>query len=103
MKSLQAHMMAYCGLINIYIPVSEIIHAAEKTICDPLCENPAKVIFLWFAVVYKKIILRMVKNILWKFNLYIFNIDRVRSCQRLKLMVEIKLWCLLSYNLILRL
>ncbi len=48
MKSLQAHMMAYCGLINIYIPVSEIIHAAEKTICDPLCENPAKVILVSF-------------------------------------------------------
>ncbi len=37
-------------------------------ICDPLCENPAKVIFLYslFAVFYKKNILRMVKNILWK-------------------------------------
>ncbi len=23
-------------------------------ICDPLCENPAKVIVLWFAVFYKK-------------------------------------------------
>ncbi len=23
-------------------------------ICDPLCENPAKVIFVWFAVFYKK-------------------------------------------------
>ncbi len=48
MKSLQTaqtHMMVYCGLIKMYIPVSEIIHAAEKTICDPLCENPAKVIF----------------------------------------------------------
>ncbi len=22
-------------------------------VCDPLCENPAKVIFLWFAVFYK--------------------------------------------------
>ncbi len=54
-------------------------------ICDPLCENPAKVIFLWFAVFYKKIILHLVKNILWKCNLYIFNIDWVRSCQRLKL------------------
>ncbi len=26
----------------------------------------------------------MVKNILWKYNLYICNIDWVRSCQRLK-------------------
>ncbi len=36
-------------------------------ICDPLCENPTKVIFCdsLFAVFYKKI-LRMVKNILWK-------------------------------------
>ncbi len=33
-------------------------------ICDLLCENPAKVIFLWFAVFYKKNILHMVKNIL---------------------------------------
>ncbi len=57
-------------------------------ICDPLCENPAKVIFCdsLFAVFYKKIILRMVKNILWKkMNLYIFNIDWIRSYQRLKL------------------
>ncbi len=49
--------------------------------CDPLCENPAKVIFLWFAVFYKK--MNMVKNILWNVNFYIFNIDWVRSCQRL--------------------
>ncbi len=43
MKSLQAaqtHMMAYCGLINIYIPVSEIIHAAEKTILWPSLWKP---------------------------------------------------------------
>ncbi len=31
----------------------------------------------------------MLKSILWKCNLYIFNIDWVRSCQILKLMVEI--------------
>ncbi len=31
--------------------------------------------------------------ILWKYNLYIFNIDWVRSCQRLKWMVEMNLWC----------
>ncbi len=31
---------------------------------DLLCENPTKVIFLLFAVFYKKIILHMVKNIL---------------------------------------
>ncbi len=44
--------------------------------CDPLCENQAKVFFfLWFAVFYKKIILHMVKNIQWKWNLYIFNIE----------------------------
>ncbi len=30
-------------------------------------------------------ILHMIKNILWKFNLYIFNIDWVRSCQIFKL------------------
>ncbi len=43
----------------------------------------------------------MVKNVLWKFNLYIFNIDWVRSCQNeiiVKLMVEIKLWCLLDLD-----
>ncbi len=44
-----------------------------------------KSFFLWFAVFYKKIILHMVKNILWKLYLYIFNIDWVRSCQRLRL------------------
>ncbi len=38
----------------------------------------------------------MVKNILWKCNLHIFNIDWVKSCQSLKLMVAIKLWCLFS-------
>ncbi len=26
----------------------------SKNICDPLCENPAKIIFLWFAVFYQK-------------------------------------------------
>ncbi len=31
----------------------------------------------------------MLKNIMWKCNLYIFNIDWVRSCQISKLMVEI--------------
>ncbi len=37
-----------------------------ETICDPLCENPAKVIFLWFAVFYKKTnMLHKVKNIVW--------------------------------------
>ncbi len=53
-------------------------------ICDPLCENPAKDIFcdLLFST---KIILHKVKNILWKCNLYIFNIDLVRPCQNLKL------------------
>ncbi len=53
-------------------------------ICDPLCV-PAKVIFLWFAVFYKKITLRMVKSILWKFYLYIFNSEWVRLGQILKL------------------
>ncbi len=28
---------------------SFILYAFEM-ICDPLCENPAKVMFLWFAV-----------------------------------------------------
>ncbi len=33
-------------------------------VCDPLCKNTAKVIFVWFAVFYKKkIILHIVKNI----------------------------------------
>ncbi len=41
-----------------------------------LSENQAKVIFLWFAVFYKK--KHMVKNILAKLYLYIFNIDWVR-------------------------
>ncbi len=26
----------------------------DTIICDPLCENPAKVIFLWFAFFYKR-------------------------------------------------
>ncbi len=47
-------------------------------ICDPLYENPANVILLWFAFFYKKkSSFIMVKNILWKCNLYIFNIDWV--------------------------
>ncbi len=53
-------------------------------ICDPACENPAKVIFLVIYYFLQKIILHKVKNILWKCNLDIFNIDWVRPCQRLK-------------------
>ncbi len=42
-------------------------------ICDPLCENPAKVIFFCDLLFFykKKIILHIVKNILWKFNILI--------------------------------
>ncbi len=58
--------------IYIYIYIYTYIH-----VCDPLCENPA---IFSFAVFYKKIILHTVKNILWKYNLYICNIDWVRSC-----------------------
>ncbi len=54
---------------------------ATFIICDPLCENPAKVILFLFYFFLQKIILHMVKNILWKIYLYIFNIDWVRSCQ----------------------
>ncbi len=51
----------------------------------------------------KTIPLHMVKNILWKWYLYLFNIDSVRSCQRLKWMVEIKHWCWSAHNSILTL
>ncbi len=76
------------------------------TICDPLCENPAKVIFLWFAVFYKTYP-SYGKNIPWKLNLYIciqYWLSKVTSKIKIivKLMVEIKLWCLLSHNWILR-
>ncbi len=32
----------------------------QHKLCDPLCENPAKVIFLWFAVFYK------ILSLIWK-------------------------------------
>ncbi len=50
-------------LLLLFIIIFIII---TMIICDPLCENPAKVIFCdsLFAVFYKKIILHMVKNIL---------------------------------------
>ncbi len=57
---------------------------AENKECDPLSENPAKVFFFVICCFLQKIIRHMVKNILWKCNLYIFNIDWVR-CQRFKL------------------
>ncbi len=63
---------AWRGWVPVYI------------ICDPLCENPAKVIIVVILCFLQKNILHMVKNILWKIYLYIFNID-VRSRQRLKL------------------
>ncbi len=48
------------------------------------------------------IIIHMVKNILWTFNLYIFNIEVSKVMSKIKmivqLMVEIKLLCLLSHN-----
>ncbi len=63
-KSLQFKMLLLL-LLLLFIIIFIII---TMIICDPLCENPAKVIFCdsLFAVFYKKIILRMVKNILWK-------------------------------------
>ncbi len=42
----------------------------------------------------------MVKNILWKCNLYIFTTEwgHVKFEIIVELMVEIKLWCLFSQN-----
>ncbi len=75
------------------------------TICDILSENPAKVIFLWsvFKKKKKKKNTHMVKNILWKCNLYwLFQywLSKVMSKIKIivKLIVEIKLWCLFSHN-----
>ncbi len=56
-------MLLLLLLLLLFIIIFIII---TMIICDPLCENPAKVIFCdsLFAVFYKKIILHMVKNIL---------------------------------------
>ncbi len=62
----------------IYSPSSH-----PRCICDPLCENPAKVFYLIYYFLHK-IILHIVKNILWNYILGSFNIDWVRPCQRLK-------------------
>ncbi len=57
--------------INFYLEHVRILQTFVT-----LCENPAKVIYLWFAFfLQKKVILHMVKNILWRCNLYFFNID----------------------------
>ncbi len=54
--------------------------------CDPLCENPAKVIFLWFTVFY-------IKSSFIRFDLYIFILTKATSKIAIlgKLMVEIQL------------
>ncbi len=85
-------------LSNIYYDVTNLVSFIKKLQNVALS---AKVFFLWF-VFYKKILLHMVKNILWKSNLYIFNIYLSKVVSKIeiivKLMVEIKHWCLLSYN-----
>ncbi len=48
-----------------------------------LCENPAWV-FFYIDYFLHKTILHIVKIILWKYILGIFNIDGVRPCQVLK-------------------
>ncbi len=48
------------------------------------CDSCEKYFFCDLIFSTKKNILHMVKNILW-FFLYMFNIDWVRSCQRVKL------------------
>ncbi len=70
------------NVINVIYNCNKHTHTHTHT---PLCENPAKVVFCDLLFSTKQIFLHMVKNILWKCNLYIFNIDWVRSCQRLKL------------------
>ncbi len=89
-----SHLIRYLLVVHwVILLFNHMIHwvSEELTLicksanCDPLCENPAKVIFLWFAVFQKKIILHIEKNILWKCNRYIFNIVWVKSCQRFQL------------------
>ncbi len=41
-------------LVNKQLPVAIDFHSMFLYICDPLCENPAKGIFLWFAFSTKK-------------------------------------------------
>ncbi len=36
------------------LQLKKLIYEDINRICDPLCENPAEVIFLWFAVFCKK-------------------------------------------------
>ncbi len=79
--------------------------------CVNICDTLWKPCWSHFFVIccyLQKIILHMVKNIMWKCslyifnNLYIFNIDCVVIMSKIeiivKLMEEIKLWCLLSRN-----
>ncbi len=67
-------------------------------IWDPPCENPAKVIFLWFAVLYKKKILYITfcENVTFKSLILSKDMSNIEMI--VELMVEIKLWCLLSHN-----
>ncbi len=61
--------------IYIYIYCICVCVCVCVCVCDPLCENPAKVIFFVICFFLQKLLLHMVKTILWKCNLYIFNID----------------------------
>ncbi len=81
------------------------IHTVSKklptAICDPRCENPAKVFFCVICCFLHNIIIHMVKNILWIVPLYLWYwLSRVMSKFEIivKLMEEIKLWCSLSHN-----
>ncbi len=68
-------------------------------ICDPLCENPAKVIFCDLLFSTKKSSYGKVYSV--KFNIHVFNIDWVRSCQiwnYSQINDRNKLWCLFSHN-----
>ncbi len=48
------HNLSWITEINELFHDILIYWDAPVNICDPLCENPAKVIFLWFAVFYIK-------------------------------------------------
>ncbi len=65
---------------NTYILNKVLVKLAYVTLS---VKTQLKSFFVIFCFL-QKIILQMVKNILWKCNIYIFNID-VRSSQRFKL------------------
>ncbi len=97
-------------IIYILVLLKKNPFVTQQDHCDPLCENPAKVIFRRFTFFCIKSSYIFVKNILWNHILGIFNIDVSKAMSNIeiivKLMLVIKLWCfknLLSSCMILQL